>query len=366
MQKNEKVIFHIDLNQFFATCAIIKAPYLKRRVFVVGGPDGSTRGVISTASYRARKYGIRSGMNVSDAFELYPKLLVVPVDFPFYNEKSSEFYSYFTNFTDLIYKASIDEVYIDVTELCEDTPPLVLAKKFQDDLLNKYELPCSIGISHTLFLAKTASDMKKPLGITHIRKQDLESKIHTLPIKDMFGIGVKTYPKLNSIGINTIGDILKPELEKQILKVVSRKYYRNLINEATGYSDDIVDPSKNEQYQSISQETTFSYPIVEVDTILETLMDLTNKVIRRLNKHNLLTKGVGIKFRDENFKIKTRSTLINDYTNDENIIKSNVEILFNEHYNNESIRLVGAFTYQIIKKEEYEKTIDLFNYQENT
>src|SRR5690554_6403779 len=267
MNNNQKVIFHIDLNQFFANCAIIKDPYLKKRVFVVGGPDGSTRSVISTASYRARKYGIRSGMTVRDAYELYSNLLVVPVNFPFYNEKSSEFYAYFTNFTDLIYKASIDEVYLDVTELCEDIHPMVLAEKFQDNLLNKFQLPSSIGISHTKFLAKMASDMKKPLGITVINQEDIKTKILSLQIKEMYGVGVKTYSRFINIGINYIGDILNPNNRVEILKIVTKKHYETLIKELTGMSDDIVDPTTIEEYQSISQEKTFSYNMTEEESI---------------------------------------------------------------------------------------------------
>lgn len=361
---NQKVIFHIDMNQFYANCAMIKDPYLKDKVFVVGGPDGSTRGVISTASYRAREYGIKSGMSIRDAYDLYDKLLVVPVDFPFYKEKSSEFYSYFTNFTDLIYKASIDEVYLDVTELCIDTEPLILAKKFQDDLLEKFQLPSSIGISHTKFLAKMASDMKKPLGITIIKESDIKDKILSLPINEMFGVGVKTSSRLIRAGVNYISDILKVENRNKILKVVSNKYYEGLIKELTGTSDDIVDPAKNEEYQSISQETTFSYNIDEEESILDTMESLTKQLHKRLTKLRLITKGVGIKFRDSKFKTTTRSHLLNDYTNDINLIWNNIEVLFHQHYNGEELRLVGVFTYQIIKEAEYKKDYNLFNYRE--
>lgn len=364
MSKIKKVIFHIDLNQFFAQCAIIKDPYLKKRVFVVGGPDGSTRGVISTASYKARKLGIKSGMAVRDAQDIYPKLLVVPTDFPFYNMKSNEFYSYFTNFTDLIYKASIDEVYLDVTDLCEDTAPIVLAKKFQDDLLEKFNLPTSIGISHTKFLAKMASDMKKPLGITIINEEDIKNKILTLPIKEMYGVGIKTYSRLLKYNINYIGDILKPENEQNILKVVSKRYYQNLIAELLGLSDDVVDPTKNEEYQSISQETTFSYNLSEEESILDTIYVLAKQVQERLLKKRLLAKGIGIKFRNSNFKIKTRSLLLSDYTDDLVIITNNLEQLFTTHYNGEELRLIGVFCYQIIKEEEYQKEYNLFNYSD--
>ncbi|PKK96684.1 MAG: DNA polymerase IV, partial [Tenericutes bacterium HGW-Tenericutes-3] len=166
MKNNIKIIFHIDLNAFFASCAVIKDPYLKNKAFVVGGSSTFRRGVVSTASYEARKLGIHSAMNINDAFRIYPKLIFVPTEFSLYKKYSELFFSFLKRYSNLIIEGSIDEAYIDMTEASMKKHPMDLAKEIQDGLMKEYQLPCSIGIAPTLFLAKMASDMKKPLGIT--------------------------------------------------------------------------------------------------------------------------------------------------------------------------------------------------------
>src|SRR5690606_32733077 len=117
MQKKVKIIFHIDMNAFYASCAMIKEPYLKHKVFVVGGQLSSNRGVISTASYKARKLGIKAAMGLAEALKIYPRLLVVPTDFNLYREKSELFMNLLSEYSHLMLPASIDEAYLDVTEL---------------------------------------------------------------------------------------------------------------------------------------------------------------------------------------------------------------------------------------------------------
>ncbi|MDR4969231.1 MAG: hypothetical protein RG740_06400, partial [Acholeplasmataceae bacterium] len=189
MKKDIKIIFHIDLNAFFASCAMIKDPYLKDKVFVVGGSSTSRRGVISTASYPARKLGIHSAMNINDALRIYPKLIIVPTEFNLYQKYSNLFFSYLKQFSNIILAGSIDEAYVDMTEASKNKHPLELAKQIQDGLMETHGLPCSIGIASTLFLAKMASDMLKPMGITVLRKKDIVHKLFSLPIQDMYGIG---------------------------------------------------------------------------------------------------------------------------------------------------------------------------------
>ena len=134
MKKEVKIIFHIDLNAFFATCAIIKEPYLANKIFVVGGSAAMRKGVLSTASYKARELGIKSGMSIHEALNIYPQLLVVPLDFNLYHKQSMIFFNFLKKYSNLILKGSIDEAYVNMTELSKTRHPLEIAKEMQDTL----------------------------------------------------------------------------------------------------------------------------------------------------------------------------------------------------------------------------------------
>ena len=194
----QKKIIHIDMDAFFAAVEQRDNPSLKGKPVIIGAnpKEGKGRGVVSTCSYEARKYGIHSAMSMNDAFRLYPKLVVVPLEFKLYRKYSHLFFEYLKDYSNLILPGSIDEAYVDMTEASKDKHPLALAKEIQQGLYEKHKLPCSIGIAPTLFLAKMASDMQKPMGITVLRKKDIVNKLFSLPIKDMFGIGKKTAERI--------------------------------------------------------------------------------------------------------------------------------------------------------------------------
>ena len=190
-----KIIMHIDLNAFYATAETIKDPSLEGKPLIIAG--SSRRGIVSTASYEARKYGIRSAMPTYMARKLCPEVEIRGVDFELYQKLSSEFFGYIRRYTDIIEIASIDECYADMTECMKDIEdPCKFLKDLQDLLYKETKLKCSIGLAPTKFLAKMGSDYKKPMGITIIRRKDISKILWPLPIKDMYGIGKKTYPKL--------------------------------------------------------------------------------------------------------------------------------------------------------------------------
>ncbi|MFA6801339.1 MAG: hypothetical protein WCR19_04460, partial [Acholeplasmataceae bacterium] len=335
MKNNIKIIFHIDLNTFFCSCAMINEPYLKDKVFAVGGSGVTRKGVISTASYKARAYGIGSAMNLNDAFKLYPKLVVVPSDFKLYHKYSKLFFKYLRSISDLVLPASIDEAYVDVTKLAETKHPLQIAKEIQDGLMNLYQLPCSIGIAPTLFLAKMASDMQKPLGITVIRKKDIVQKLLPLPMKEMYGIGKKTYPKLEEMGIVKIGDFIKKENKVKILNIMSLQSYESYVDHILGRSNDIVDPNKYSVHQSMSNETTLNYVMDELEAIIKIVDELIDMTYQRLVKEEYVVKTVGIKLKYQDFKIMTRSYSFNTYHDDFIKIKDQIHELFDLYYQGE-------------------------------
>jgi DNA polymerase IV len=364
MKKDIKIIFHIDLNQFFASCAIIKEPYLKDKVFVVGGNSTFRRGVISTASYQARKYGIKSGMNINDAFNLYPKLIVVPLNFNLYQKYSNLFFNFLKKYSNLVLEGSIDEAYLDMTELSKKKHPMDIAKEIQDGLYETYQLQSSIGIASTLFLAKMASDMKKPMGITVLRKKDIVEKLFPLPISDCYGIGKKTYPRLIALGIHTIGDFTKDIHKENILSIMSIQSYQSYLDHILGRSSDVIDPKRYQIPKSISNETTLNYNLDQVDVILKTLTELLVITHERLIKEELVTKTIGIKLRDDHFNTINRSYTFKTHTDDYDVLYQEMENLLESNYKNQQIRLLGIFFNAVMLKKDLKIDYNLFNYQE--
>lgn len=364
MKNDIKIIFHIDLNAFFCSCAIIKEPYLKDKVFAVGGSAASRRGVISTSSYSARKLGIKSAMSINDALNIYPKLVLVPLDFNLYKKCSNQFFEFLRNYSDTILEGSIDEAYVDMTEKSKTMHPLEIAKGIQEGLLQRFQLPCSIGIGPTLFLAKMASDMQKPLGITVLRKRDIVSKLFPLPIKEMYGIGKKTYPRLEAIGIKTIGDFTKKENKETILSIMSEQSYLSYLDHIMGRSSDIIDPKKYAIPKSISNETTLNYMMDEQDAIFKIIKEILEHTHERLVSDELVTKTIGIRFKMDNFELMTRSQSLDEYTDDYDLILSVIESLFEKHYDGKPVRLVGVSLGSIIQKRDLKIDINLFNYEE--
>lgn len=363
LKKSYKVIFHIDLNAFYATCAMIKEPHLKHRVFVVGGQSSQPRGVVSTASYKARKYGIHAGMSMLDALNKFPRLLIVPVDFKFYREMSNKFMEVLDSYSDLVLQASIDEAFLDMTKASEEIHPIKLAKKIQKELVDKYQLPTSIGIAPTLFLAKMASDMKKPLGITVLRKRDVEKLLYPLSVADIYGIGKQTYPKLMALGINSIKDFMDLSNLPKITRVMKEETYYSFREYILGNSSNVVDPDKYRLPKSISAETTFSTNIDEPSILLDIIMSQLDESLVRLKKYNMLTKTVGFKLKSSDFKSITRSKTLEDYTNDPEIIKYELTSLFENEFEGGVYRLAGASLSNLILHRDNEIPFNLFTYE---
>ncbi|PKK93115.1 MAG: DNA polymerase IV [Tenericutes bacterium HGW-Tenericutes-6] len=364
MKNDVKIIFHIDLNAFFASCAVIKEPYLKDKVFVVGGNTTLRRGVISTASYAARKLGIHSAMNINDALYIYPKLVVVPLEFQLYHKYSQIFFKFLKKYADLVLEGSIDEAYVDMTERSKHQHPLDIAKEIQQGLLQEHGLPCSIGIAPTLFLAKMASDMKKPLGITVLRRKDIVEKLFPLPIKECYGIGKKTYPKLEAIGVTTIGDFTKEQYKHAILEIMSEASYLSYLDHILGRSSDIIDPKKYMIPKSISNETTLNYPMDQREAIFKIVIDMLEEAHERLTRESLVSKTVGIKLKNTSFETMNRGKTLDFHTDDYDVFYDTIEQLFEAHYDESPVRLVGVFLSSVMQKKDLKIDFNLFNYQE--
>lgn len=363
MLKNYKgrIIFHIDMNAYFCSVQCILNPSLRGKAFAVGR-EGTYKGVISTASYEARKLGIHSAMPIADAYRKVPDLLIISPNFEEYKKYHYAFVKIIKEYTDIIEVASIDELYADMTKISETRHPMLVAKEIQLRLLKELDLPCSIGIAPTLFLAKMASDMQKPLGLTVIRKREIAEKLYPLSVKEIFGIGKKTYPKLIDNGIKTIGDFMNPINKDKIIDLIGINSYTYATTALLGKSSNIIEPDRYKEYKSISTETTFDIHKSDVIDILSSLRSLLRDIYQRLIDGKYLAKTVIVTLRDSSFNTISKRQSLNEYTDDIYIFNNILEDLLNELFEDgKSYRLVGVGFANMIKRDNIKEEYNLFS-----
>ena len=358
-KKSVNIILHVDMNAFFCSVAEIIYPHLRGKVFAIGR-ENSFRGVLSTASYAARKLGVHSAMSLKDAYELVPDLLVVSLDYSIYEKYHVMFVNILKQYSKLVEVASIDEAYVDITEISKTKHPLVVAKEIQLRILKECGLSCSIGVAPTLFLAKMASDMKKPLGITVVRKREVKELLYPLSVKEIFGIGKKTYPTLINNGIKTIGDFMNINNKELIINLIGDNSYNYVVSHVLGNSSNIVDPYRHSNSESISTSVTYDRIIEGETEILYELKKLTRDVVNKMNEKKYYTKTITITLRNTDFKTITRSKSVDDYLDDYNDIFEIVTELVESNYNNEQLRLLGVGVSNLIEENNIPKEYNLF------
>lgn len=359
---NYRIIFHIDMNCFYASCEIAENPELKGLPVVVAHDDVFRKSIILTATYEARKYGIYTTMLVKDAIKLCPNLVIVEPNHQLYSYYSKKFFDYLYTITKKIEPMSVDEGFMDVTDVCKGADAIELANKIQTTLLNDFNLPCSIGIAPNKFLAKMASDMKKPLGITILRKREIPEKMWPLPIEDIVGIGKKTAPRLHEIGINKIGDIANFQNKELLKKTVGIAMYEYLINRVNGIDNNPVNYENLDDVSSVSNSHTYDFDQYDVKVFKDTLKILNNSVSYRLEKDGYLANTIGIQIKYNNFQTINRSKGLNTPINDSHDMYNIICDLFDENYDGVTpIRLLGVFATRLKKEENIVKQYTLFD-----
>lgn len=352
-----KIIMHIDLNAFFATAEVIRNPALANKPLVVGGTG--RRGIVSTASYEARAFGIHSAMPTYMAERLCPNLIILPSDFKLYSRLSREFFDFVRHYTSLIEIASIDECYADMTETLKNVKnPIEFLANLQKDLYEKTKLKCSIGIGPTKFLAKMASDYQKPMGLTIFRRRDLAQTLWKLPIKSMYGVGKKTYPRLEKIGIHTIGDLATSESEE--VKNLLGKFYFTLKEWVTGYGSDEVNPEPDDP-KSIGNSRTLASDTDDYDEIRSMIIYLCQEVSERAQAEKMLGSTIQIVLKNSDFSTINRSITLEKPTNDLGIIYLEAMRLFDKNYQGQMIRLVGVTLANLVAFNEVTTQLSLFD-----
>lgn len=360
-----KIILHIDLNTFFVRCEELVNPTLIGKPVIIG--HSGRGGIVSTCSYEARKYGVHSGQPTFKALELCPNAIVIPGHYDLYSRKSKEFFNFVKQYSPIIEKASIDECYVDMTKQLSNVKDVVkYLEDFQNKLLQTIRLKCSIGVAPTKFLAKMASDMKKPMGITIIRRKDVRKILDPLPISSFYGIGKKTAPRLEAIGIKTIGDLAKLVNEDNLeVKNAFGKFYYVIKDWINGYGSDEVDVEPWDP-KSIGHSTTFIRDSSDFEEIKGYLRDLSKEVSDEAKQKDKIGSNVQLVLKTSDFKMINRSVKLNKPTNDFETIFNEASILLEKNLNGQEIRLCGVTLQNLIYASDYVEQLSIFdNFDEN-
>ena len=357
-----RVYFHIDMNAFFVSCEELNHPELKGRPVAVSSQ--ARRSVISTASYEARRFGVHSAMPTSLALQACPELILIEPHFPMYRRLSQQFMDIIRSYTDEIEQASIDECYADVTDIImKRARPLDLAAEIKDRIRKETGLTCSIGVAPNMFLAKMASDMKKPLGITFLYRKNLSQTLYPLPIDAFFGIGKKTAERMKEIGIKTIGDFKRAtDVDDPRILSMLGKSYSTLKKEVNGTSSDIVDPTVYDA-KSLGHSETFPFDTNEEDTIKAKITELAIEATGGIRRDHKKGKTITLVIKDSDFKSHSKSLTLSEATDSSEMVTQTAIRLYESNFLGMMIRLVGVTISNLLDPHEETVQMSLWNYE---
>lgn len=337
-----RVIFHLDMDAFFAAVEQRDNPALKGKPVVIGADPkgGKGRGVVSTCSYEARPYGVHSAQPISLAYKKCPHAVFLPVNFSKYHEASDKVFSILNEFTDAIEPISIDEAFLDMTESYHFYgSPFAAAQRIKERIYSEISLNASIGIAPVKFVAKIASDSSKPNGLLEIKSEKVLEFLHPLPISRLWGVGKKTQAMLNQLGMMTIGDVAGYD-QRQLLDLFG-EHGMHLYALSQG-----IDPrgvENDREAKSVSHENTFEVDETDPEKIRQMLLQLSELVSRRLRKHQMQGRTVSLKIRTSGFQTFTRTHTFENRVNLIDDIYGCTKELFNTFFKKGMrIRLVGV------------------------
>ena len=346
-----RTILHLDLDAFFCAVEETRNPELRGKAFAVGGkPD--ERGVVSSCSYAARRDGVRSAMPMSQAIRLSRGLIIVPARHRLYSEVSKQVMEILHNVTGLVEQISIDEAFLDISEIREESEGL--ARGLQARIHEELQLPCSIGIASNKMVAKIATEVGKAIALKRIKAQGLAEPpnavtvvgfgeeaafLNPLPADMLWGVGPKTSKRLSELGIHTIGDIAKwPEHE--MIRLFGENG-RELSRHSKGIDDRAVETEH--ETKSISQEITFSRDVRDDKLLQKTLIEMSAEVAKQLRRNNLAGKTIKLKIRWPDFTTLTRQTTLNNPTDQEaEIAQAALALIRSVRKPNQPVRLIGV------------------------
>lgn len=337
----QRAIIHVDMDAFFAAVEQLDDPSLRGKPVIIGGPPES-RGVVSTASYEAREFGVHSAMSSAMAHRLCPHGVFLRGNHERYSEVSAQIHEIFTRFTPLVMPLSCDEAFLDVSGSQKlFAPAEQIGQLIKDTIKNETGLTASVGLAGTLFVAKIASDMDKPDGLTIIRDSEVIERLAPLPIRRMWGVGKVAEKKMLRLGIDTIG-----QLQSWPLKELSENFGN--FGDHLYYLCRGIDPrevaAESEAEKSISNEQTFSCDIMKISELKNALLYLSDKVAYRARKAQMPGRTVQLKVKYFDFTTITRRiTLPNATSCAQEIFETAFKLLKDKtECGSRSVRLIGV------------------------
>lgn len=334
-----ETILHVDMNAFFAACHQASDPSLRGRPVLVSGDPEARHGIILTASYEARPFGVRTAMPTGEALRLCPQAIVVRPDFKLYSAYSRRVMTILYSYTPLVEQFSIDEAWLDVAG-CEKLfgMPEAIAREIKARIKAELGLTCSIGIAPTKILAKMASDLEKPDGLVILRAADVPTRIWPLPVSSLFGVGPQTAEALREIGVTTIGALA--HLPASTLKARFGVYGEYLRELAWGRDGSSVNP-EGEEVKSVGNSITLPRDTADPEEIETVLLALAEEVGTRLRRRNLTGRTVTVSIKTPEFKLHTRSVTYPEPTSLTETLYARAQEIFSRHLKGRRVRLVG-------------------------
>ncbi len=338
-----RTIIHLDLDAFFCAVEENLNPELRGKPFAVGG-DPRQRGVVSSCSYAARRYGVRSAMPVARALHLCPQLLVIPTHYAEYRKASRMVMQHLRGITPWVEQISIDEAFLDVSEI--EHAPELLARRLQESIWQELNLPCSLGVASNKLVAKVATEVGKsahegvtpPNAITVVPPGMEAEFLAPLPAVMLWGIGTKTAARLAELGLYTIGDIARYPAA-QLMRLFGKSGYR-MWRYANGIDNRPVEVVH--EVKSISQEETFARDVSDALQLRQTLLNQARRVTQRLRHNGMICRTVKLKIRWPDFTTITRQVTLRQPCDEEEIIASAALGLFEQTWRpKQKVRLIG-------------------------
>lgn len=310
MAHNPLTILHVDMDAFYASVEQRDHPELRGRPVIVGGVGN--RGVVSAASYEARSFGVHSALPMATARRLCPQGVFLPVRMAHYAQVARQIRLILLSFTPLVEPLSLDEAFLDVTG-CEGLfgPAPHIAQRIKDRIKDETGLTASVGVAPNKFLAKLASDLRKPDGLVVVPPEQVDEFLAALPVSLLWGVGAKAEKRLHALGIRTIGQL--GALPQRLLVEHFGESGRHLWQLAHGEDERSVVPDR--EAKSVSTETTFAQDIGDHEVLRSWLLDLVGHLAARLRHEGLHARTVEVKLRSSDFRTQTRSVSLSEPTN---------------------------------------------------
>lgn len=334
-------ILHVDMDAFYASVEQLDNPEYKGKPVIVGAdPKGGTgRGVVAACSYEARKFGVRSALPISRAWKLCPKGVYVRPRMNRYAEVSAQIMAVFRRYTDLVEPLSIDEAFLDISgSIALFGPGDEIARSIKKEIRERTGLTASVGLAPNKFLAKIASDIRKPDGFIVVEERDVEGFLRELPIARLWGVGPKTEQRLHELGFRTIGQVAASNRESLIQNLGSLGAH--LYQLSRGHDERPVVP--NWEPKSISSETTFDEDTADHELLLRTILELADHVAERLRKEGYRARKITLKLRYSSFSTHTKQQSLDRQIQTGDEIAAVARALFAQFALTQKIRLIGV------------------------